>query len=1414
MTASHRCPQCDAEIPPSSPAGLCPRCLLLAANESQSVEVCEPGPTRITPPESGFTPPTPEELAPLFPQLEIQELLGKGGMGAVYKARQPGLDRVVAVKILPSEISHDPKFIERFQREARALAKLNHPHIVTVYDFGQTGGLCYIVMEFVDGANLRQVIRKQTLTAAEALKIVPQICEALQFAHDEGVVHRDIKPENVLIDKRGRVKIADFGLAKLLGPEGSDQSLTATQQVMGTLRYMAPEQMQGARAVDHRADIYSLGVVFYELLTGELPMGKFAPPSKKVEIDVRLDEVVLRALEQEPEQRYQHASDVKTDIESISADSHGRTAGSASGSGERHSEEGLSTIVERELRGAWHWVAGEAASPTQPPAFPGRFMIVLSLAGCLMLMLPWLELHIDQDADLKQFWNNAEMPGPFSRTLYGSERLPGIVAGVAFGLLALLLIMTPGGRPLTGRRAAVMSIIAACAVVPSFLIKRDLERKGFTIPIVQLKDARFSGLTGASDGDMQVVGEPRMQREIVKASVLLKTIEYQIKYREGFYGSLVLSVTLLVLSSIGVRHAVAWGDERKAVTDPRSLPLDGLPQIRRQLLGPAIALMLYGLLIFGPVVLIFFNGLDIADGNDGTPAPVGFAMIAFSVLLVGIAGVVLRGGWHLLAVENYRAAWLGSFLAQPVGLWGLFVLSRPEVKAAFPTPALAESHEPRLSQHALWGAIWAGGGLIAIAIFVLGFIMTSVDQVTMTSVDDGVSMIPAPQPAEVPEQIVILLIPIFLLCLLSVSAPIGTTILGVIATGHIKRSNGKLYGLRLAFVDVLFYPLSLLGITTFVLTHLLQIVIWNMVQTGSIRWSIISSGGSERPDAMFLILDALVMVIVCYFVAVSAWRKITGTQNSTEKSPRPVPAFVGTPLTQIRFTVSDAQDVTRQAIFHFSTLGYQLIEQHPDVCVFQRGSKWAGLWEMDIRGLHTQLTVRTTPANAGMVWVSCDWSVRTWGGWITRRDLAKLEAEGRGLESLIHGHTATDTGPAIGPDGVEAPANSVPRPRLVPFIATLNLAAAVILLLVTATDQPTTIADSVPRLWRVWESIDVVLGFLLAAGLFAASIGLFLWKPWARRVTLAVCVFGLASFVFDAPYLARFVLPEFYAEVQSTSAAEGVAPEMQELGAMSTVVGFLVVPTVLGLVWLIGQLIYFTRPQVVAALTSPNENPSQLVEWMFSGTGAAVGVFSVFGPLLLLLGLFALFEKPATPSVVTTDSVPPLGTITSGIGAEFTVPAGQVATFEVVTRRDNETVPVPEHCGYVMAPPDKDVKGSFRWSRMSPDATDDNVQNWSLEILTAGVGRGYTEAALLPEELNKSVGAMSLGLGVLTPNEEVIHWGSADVNNLPANGLIGLRVTVVPHGMNSAASGNAHIDWKRSQSAQSTSRRKLPVAVP
>lgn len=319
MDTEHICPSCRKPLPAGAPQGLCPECLMKAGFGSGVAP--EPGQPSRAP---AFVPPSAAEMARLFPQFEIMELLGQGGMGAVYKARQPALDRLVALKILPPETGADTGFADRFTREARALAKLSHPNIVAVHEFGQAGGLHYFVMEYVEGLNLRQLEQAGRLSPREALKIIPQICDALQFAHDEGIVHRDIKPENVMLDKKGRVKITDFGLAKILGREPTAVRLTGAKDVMGTPHYMAPEQIEHPQEVDHRADIYSLGVVFYEMLTGELPLGRFAPPSRKVQVDVRLDEVVLHALEKEPERRYQQASQVKTDVETI-----GRTPPSA-----------------------------------------------------------------------------------------------------------------------------------------------------------------------------------------------------------------------------------------------------------------------------------------------------------------------------------------------------------------------------------------------------------------------------------------------------------------------------------------------------------------------------------------------------------------------------------------------------------------------------------------------------------------------------------------------------------------------------------------------------------------------------------------------------------------------------------------------------------------------------------------------------------------------------------------------------------------------------------------------------------------------------------------------------------------------------------------------------------------------------
>jgi serine/threonine protein kinase len=294
MNATAPCPECGKPLPAGS--DVCPACLMAQAIASRTLDGPN-GPREIPPPLA------PEEIAEKFPQFEILECLGRGGMGVVYKARQKSLNRLVAIKILAPERERDARFADRFAKEAEMLAKLSHPHIVTIHDFGETGGLYYLVMEFINGVNLRDLLREGKMAPEQALAIVPPICDALQFAHDHGIVHRDIKPENILLDREGRVKIADFGIATLAG-DAAERA--------GTPAYMAPEQSGGASAIDHRADVYALGVVLYEMLTGERPTAFPVAPSQRVQIDVRLDEVVLRALAHQPERRFQSVGDFNT----------------------------------------------------------------------------------------------------------------------------------------------------------------------------------------------------------------------------------------------------------------------------------------------------------------------------------------------------------------------------------------------------------------------------------------------------------------------------------------------------------------------------------------------------------------------------------------------------------------------------------------------------------------------------------------------------------------------------------------------------------------------------------------------------------------------------------------------------------------------------------------------------------------------------------------------------------------------------------------------------------------------------------------------------------------------------------------------------------------------------------------------
>jgi len=274
-----------------------------------------------------FIPPTTTELDAILEAYEFIDILGKGGMGAVYKARQKSLDREVAIKILPPDLGDGDedgfRFAERFQREARAMAKLSHPNIISVYDFGQASdGQLYIVMEFVEGTDLHELIRSVELTAEHVHGWTAQICDALQYAHNRGIIHRDIKPANVMISREGQVKIADFGLAKLTGTGEIEGGLTMTNMAMGTPDYIAPEALEEGLEVDHRADLYAVGVMLYEMLTGKVPRGSWKPPSTQVPgLDGRFDGLIEKAMDSDRDDRFQNAADIASTLYEISTTS-------------------------------------------------------------------------------------------------------------------------------------------------------------------------------------------------------------------------------------------------------------------------------------------------------------------------------------------------------------------------------------------------------------------------------------------------------------------------------------------------------------------------------------------------------------------------------------------------------------------------------------------------------------------------------------------------------------------------------------------------------------------------------------------------------------------------------------------------------------------------------------------------------------------------------------------------------------------------------------------------------------------------------------------------------------------------------------------------------------------------------------
>jgi serine/threonine protein kinase len=657
------------------------------------------GPDSHSQAESGkvpFVAPTPDELAKPFPQLEILGFIGQGGMGAVYKARQKALDRIVALKILPPGIGKDPAFAERFTREAKALAKLNHPGIVTLYEFGQADGLFYFLMEFVDGVNLRQLLEAGRLSPREALAIVPQICDALQYAHDQGIVHRDIKPENILLDRQGRVKVADFGLAKLVGAEGESSAaggvapgsvvLTEAGKVMGTPQYMAPEQREHPAEVDHRVDIYSLGVVLYQMLTGELPGKRIEPPSHKVQVDVRIDEIVLRALERTPELRYQTAADFRTQIETVVNDpGTASPANRTDDSAPRRLNVGTSLVT----------------TPEQLDTFDGQFFLYRRKSQM------FLE---DRQLTFARGGTTTVIPlaairdlsiGHYPRTMHPA------------GLDFISVTYDEGGQT----KRLFFSPYESWFGLPSHFNQFVAEWFNAIRAAVVAATGREPGTTpaeqlGVPSGSkaMYALYALMLGPAVLTGIFLLAGVVIGVYRFEGhaathsLLGGWVIILGVLAVGLLVLTFGRLFGRAPKPTmptppgeTGPPTptdsgwqaenaggfAHLERVKNARRLVRWPATGLMAIGLCFPAAAACFFALGQWPANWQD--------ALVLFCVL--GISYVIILGSWRMRQLQDYRMAVLAAIVSLVVTLpglplaafpiWALMVLYRPDVRAAF-----------------------------------------------------------------------------------------------------------------------------------------------------------------------------------------------------------------------------------------------------------------------------------------------------------------------------------------------------------------------------------------------------------------------------------------------------------------------------------------------------------------------------------------------------------------------------------------------------------------------------------------------------------------------------------------------------------------------------------------------------------
>jgi len=374
-----------------------------------------------------------------FRGYRVEELIGSGGMGTVYRATQLSLGRPVALKVLPPNVSDDPQFVHRFHREAEILAALSHPNVVQVIDRGEAEGRYFIVMEYVDGESLRALLRRGPVPARDACRICAQLLDALDYAHKRGVIHRDVKPENILLSREGNVKVADFGVSRFLAADAENR-LTRTHFVLGTFEYMAPEQREAVQEADNRSDIYASAVVLYEMLTGELPIGRFDLPSRKIpDVDRRLDAILERGLAKDPERRYDRASAMARELAGI-VSAPGAPAGLDA------LREAVTRLGER-IRGR---PPTSETAPRPPKSFELRLDLLLTVLAVLGILLAAVGVGILVSKE------------PFRVGLYDLDRdVSGILVAV-YGLV-LWRVAERARRFAAGSRALLLALTALLA---------------------------------------------------------------------------------------------------------------------------------------------------------------------------------------------------------------------------------------------------------------------------------------------------------------------------------------------------------------------------------------------------------------------------------------------------------------------------------------------------------------------------------------------------------------------------------------------------------------------------------------------------------------------------------------------------------------------------------------------------------------------------------------------------------------------------------------------------------------------------------------------------------------------------------------------------------------------------------------